>query len=145
MLANKGAKGNAGHQRDRQATEHNSDGRGCFLFCHQAGGDCRANREEHAVCQTGQQARQDQRFIARGLPGQHITRRKQDHQRQQQLFTRHTPGQRRQYRGADRHAQRVDRDQQSRRRQGDRELLSNGRDQADNHKFSGANCEGTDG
>ncbi len=73
--------------------------------------------EEHAVCQAGQQSRQDQRFIARGLPGQHITRRKQDHQRQQQLFTRHTPGQRRQYRGADRHAQRVDRDQQSRRRQ----------------------------
>jgi MFS family permease len=34
LVANKGAKGNAGHQRDRQAAEHNGDSRGCFLFCH---------------------------------------------------------------------------------------------------------------
>ncbi len=127
MLANKGAKGNAGHQRDRQAAEHNGNGRGRFLF---ATGLVAIVEpiEKNTPCAGRSAVAPGSAFHSPGPASQHITRRKQHHQRQQQLFTRHTPGQRRQHRSADSHAQRVDRDQQSCRRQ-EIELLGDGRDQ----------------
>lgn len=112
LLTDEGAEWYAGHQRDGEPSEHDGDGARGFLFRDQAGGDGRADGEEHAVGETGDDARQDQRFVARRLPGQQVAGGEQHHQRQQQQLARDLAGQRREQRCADRDAQGVKTDQQ---------------------------------
>src|SRR3546814_6326806 len=47
----------------RSAGEHDGDRAGGLLFGHEAGGDGRADREEHAVGQPRENARHDERLV----------------------------------------------------------------------------------
>ncbi|MNV35468.1 hypothetical protein D3C71_1269160 [compost metagenome] len=138
VLADEGTQRHAGDQCHGQAGEHDRDRAGGLLLGHHRGGDDRADREEHAVCQAGKHAGHDQRAVAGRHPGNHVAQGEQHHQGHQQGLARHPAGERGQYRRAHRHAQGVQRDQQAGRGQGDAEVGGDGRDQPDDDEFGGA-------
>ncbi|EEF93684.1 hypothetical protein CATMIT_01683, partial [Catenibacterium mitsuokai DSM 15897] len=142
VLAEEGAQRDAGDEGDGHAAEHRGDRAGGFFLRHQAGGDDRADREEHAVGQAGEHARDDQGGIARRQPGDHVAGGEQGHQADQQRLARHPPGQRGQQRRADGDGQRVQADQQAGRGQVDAEVGGEGGDQADDDELGGADGEG---
>ncbi len=83
MLADEGTQRDTGDKGHGHATEHGGDSAGGFFFRHQAGGDDRADREEHPVGQAGENARHDQRFVTGRLPGHQVTGGEQCHQADQ--------------------------------------------------------------
>jgi hypothetical protein len=95
----------------REPGEHDRD-RARRVPGHEAGRDGRTDREEHAVRKAGEDARRDQRLVARRLPGQQIAGGEPCHQAEQQRLTRKLAGERGEHRSADGDAQRVEADQQ---------------------------------
>ncbi|KAG1437963.1 hypothetical protein G6F55_014019 [Rhizopus delemar] len=98
MLSDEGTQRHTGHQRHGEPGEHDRDGTGGLLLRHHRGGDDRADREEHAMCQAGEDACGDQRAVARCHEGDDVAEGEQHHQRHQQGLARHAAGQRGQHR-----------------------------------------------
>ncbi len=142
-LTNPGAERDAGHQGYGEAAEHDGDGAGRFLFGHEAGGNGAAHREEDPVRQPGEDAGDDQAFVAGGLPGEQVAGGKERHQPHQQPLARHLAGQCRQHGSADGHAKGIEADQEARRGERDIQLLGDGGDEPHDHKFGGADRKGT--
>ncbi len=144
VLADEGAQRHAGDQCHREPREQRGDGAGGLLARHQAGGDGRADREEHAVREAGEHARGHQRAVARCLPGQQIAGGEQRHERQQQGLARQPAGECGEHRRADGHAQRVQADEQAGRGQADAEVRRHGGQQTDDDEFRRADGKRTE-
>ncbi|MCY1300194.1 hypothetical protein D9M70_497530 [compost metagenome] len=145
MLADEGTQRHAGDQGHGEAGEHDGDRAGGLFLRHQAGGDGRADGEEHPVGEARDQPRGDQRFIARRLPGQQVAEGEEHHQRQQQPLARQLAGEGGEHRRTDGDAQGVEADQQARRGQADAEVGGDGGDQADDDELRRADGEGAQG
>ena len=98
-----------------------------------------------ARCEPGQDARGDQRLVARRLPGQQVAEREERHQAEQQGLARHLAGERGQHRRADGDAQCIEADQQPGGGQPDPKVGRDGGDQADDHEFGRPDGEGAQG
>ncbi|MNS74204.1 hypothetical protein D3C72_1076720 [compost metagenome] len=144
MLADECPKRHAGHQCHGQAGKHDGDGARGALLWHQAGGDGRADREEHAMREAGKNARHDQRFIARRLPRQQVAGGEQRHQGEQQQLAGQAAGEGGQHWRADSHAQCVQAHQQAGGRHRDVQVRRDGRNQADDHEFRRPDGKGAD-
>jgi len=92
----------------------------------------------------GQDARDDQRFIARRQPGDEVADGEQGHQAEQQLLARQLAGQGGQQRRTDGDAECVETHQQAGRGQADAEVGGDGRDQADDDELGRPDGEGAD-
>ncbi|MNZ96833.1 hypothetical protein D3C78_1160440 [compost metagenome] len=145
MLADEGAQRDAGDEGDGHAAEHGGYGAGRLVLAHQIGGDDRADREEHAMRKTGEDARDDQRLVARRLPGDQVAGGEQRHQPDQQQLARNAAGEGGQQRRTDGHAEGIKADQQAGGGQGDAEVGGDGGDQPDDDELRRTDGKGAEG
>ena len=143
-LADEGAQRHAGHDGHGQAHEHHGDGGGSTVLGHEVGRDGRADGEEDAMGEGGEHAGDQQHLIAGAEGGRDISGDEQSHQAEHEGLARHAPGQRGDDGGAEGHAERVDADDQARKRKRDTEIRGDRRQEADDHEFRSADRIGCD-
>ena len=145
VLPDERAQRHARDQRDREAREHDRDGARRLFLRHQAGGDRRADGEEHPVRQPREHAGGNQRLIARRLPRQQIADREQRHQAEQQRLARQLARERGEHRRADGDAQCIEADQQAGGGEADVEVGCDCGDEANDDELCRSDGEGAEG
>ena len=98
---------NAADISDRQAHKHGGDRTGLLMFWHHAGSNNRAQSEEGAMVEAGQNTGKHQRGVIRRNCGKHISESKNCHQENQRIAARTVRKQQRHQRRAHHHADRV--------------------------------------
>ncbi len=144
-VADEGTQWDADDIGHRQSGEHQGDGSGLLLRCHQLRGDHRADAEERSMSEGGDHAA-DQHDGEGGREGRDgIAQDEQAHEQHQHVLTGDPGAERRHDRGADHDAEGVAGDEIS--GGGDRhsEIRSDLGEQPHDHELGGADSEGTDG
>ena len=127
----------------RQAREHQRDGRSALFGRHQARGHHGADAKEGAVREGGEHARAHQPAVARRQRGGGVAGDEDEHQRHQQLLARPVARGDGQQRRAQHHAHRVARDERAGGRDADAQIGPDLREQAHDDEFGGADAKGT--
>ncbi|ABA49619.1 hypothetical protein BURPS1710b_3224 [Burkholderia pseudomallei 1710b] len=115
-LAERGAERHAEHVREREAGEHQRDRLRALVRRDEVARDHRADAEERAVAERGDDARDHQRRVAGRDRAKQITDDEHADQREQRRLARHFRGDDGEDRRADRHAERIAGHEHARRR-----------------------------
>lgn len=144
-LAKCGAAGNAEDVGQCQPGEHQRDGARPLVARHQAGCNDRADAEEGAVAEGGEDARGRQHPIIGRDGAEEIADDEQGRQPDQHWLARQMRGGQRDHRRAEDDAQCIAGDQKASRRDRNAEIGGDLRQQAHDDEFGGADAEGRNG
>jgi hypothetical protein len=140
-LAERGAERHAEHVGERESGEHQRDGLRAAVRRDEIGGDDRADAEERAVAESGDDARAHQHPVVRRQRAQQVADDEHADQAHQRLLARHLCGDHRQNRRADRDAERVARHEHAGRRNRHREIARDVGQQSHDDEFGRADAE----
>jgi hypothetical protein len=143
LLTDQGGRRDADDVGDRQTDHDHRDGPRPPVRRHQRGADHRADPEERAVREPGQETSRHQEFVAGGNGRQHVAEHEHGHQPKQQPLPPGPRPQCRDHRRTDHDADRVRRDDVPRGRDGDVHPVGDLRQQPHRHELGGPDREST--
>ncbi len=141
VLAEERAGRDSGDVRDAQAADHHGHRAGPRGHRHQRDGDRRAHRPETGAGQCAHHPRDEQHAVRGGQRARHLAEAEQRQQGDQRRPARQPQGGGGQHGGADHHADRERRDQQSGLRDGDPQVTGERLEDAGEHEFARAERE----
>lgn len=142
VLSQQGGGGYADDVGHGQAEEHGGDGAGLAPVRHEPGGDDRADAEEGAVRQPGQEASGQQPAEVGGEGGGEVADGEDGHQQQEHPLARDPGAEAGEQRGTEDDADRVRRDEVTGGGYGRSQIVRDVGQQAHHHELGGADAEG---
>lgn len=142
FLAERGTQRHAEHVGQGQAGEHQGHGGSAAVRRHQAGGDHRADAEEGAMAERGDDPRQHQQAVVGGHRAEQVADDEDAHQREQGFLALQAGGGHGHQRGAEGHGEGVAADQPAGAGNGYPQVAGDLRQQAHDDEFGGTDGKG---